>query len=491
MQSRTRKWAHPDEWGLIGTSRSRIAEACDHGPLNAVMIRLGPVPLPPQPSETMYAGVGDASIAYRTLGEGPVDLLYFWGLPSHVELQWDLPLTTAPFARLASVGRLIIFDRRGTGASDPLPPEARPTWEDWTEDVSAVLDAVQSERAVIFAEADAGPIGILFATEHPERVSALVLAETSARSRVADDYPIGLSQEAIDLVVNFVGSSWGTPEFVTAISEDMPEDPEILTWITKVQRACATPRMAESQYRYILNSMDVRSALHMVRVPTLILHHVENPLIPVSHGRYLAEHIRQARLVELPGVDVGLPPTNHEQWTDEVVEFVTGTRPPAEVDRILTTVLFTDIVGSTDSLIALGDQRWRSLLSHHDRLIREQLRQFRGREIKTTGDGFVATFDGPARAIRCAGAIVEANKRIGLQIRAGLHTGECEVLENDLAGLAVHVAARIGALANAGDVLVSAMVRDLVAGSGIEFAEVQERTLKGIPGTWKLSSVAK
>jgi class 3 adenylate cyclase len=448
------------------------------------------VPGQMKPTETRYARVGDASVAYRTLGEGPLDLLYFWGLPSHVELQWDLPLTMAPFVRLAGVGRLIIFDRRGTGASDPLPPSALPTWEDWTEDVGAVLDAVHSEKAAVFAEGDAGPIGVLFAALHPERVSALVLAETSARALVADDYPIGLPQENVDAIVEIIGSMWGTAELLSLTSGDMAEDPEVTDWITRVQRACVTPRMAEIQFRYILNTMDVRSALDLVQSSTLILHHVENPLIPISHGRYLAEHIKRSRLVELPGVDIGLAPTHHEEWTDEVLEFLTGTRPPVEIDRILTTVLFTDIVGSTDQLVAIGDQRWTSLLDLHDKAIREQLRRFRGREIKTTGDGFVASFDGPARAIQCASAIIDANDRLGLQIRTGIHTGEVEVRGDDLAGFAVHVAARIAAVAGPGQVLVSGTVKDLVAGSTIAFAPKNgEHTLKGVPGTWVLFAV--
>jgi class 3 adenylate cyclase len=444
-----------------------------------------------QPSETRYARVGDASVAYRTLGEGPLDLLYFWGLPSHVELQWDLPATTAPFARLASVARLIIFDRRGTGASDPLPPTALPSWEDWTEDVRAVLDAVDSEKAALFAEADAGPIGVLFSAEHPERVSHLILADTSARTLVADDYPIGLPQETIDVVVDMVGSLWGTPEFIRVLSSELPENAELVEWVTRVQRACVTPHMAELQYRYILTTMDVRTALELVQAPTLILHHVDNPLIPISHARYLAQHIRAAQLTELPGMDVGLAPTNHEQWTDEVIRFLTGARPPVEVDRILTTVLFTDIVGSTDHLVEVGDRRWRSILDLHDRAVREQLGHFRGQEIQTTGDGFVAAFDGPARAIRCASAIVRECNRIGLQVRAGLHTGECEVRDDDLAGIAIHTAARIGAHAGPNQVLVSPIVKDLVAGSDIEFSGSGEHTLKGIPGIWTLFAVAR
>ena len=398
-------------------------------------------------------------------------------------------MTMAPFLRLASVGRLIIFDRRGTGASDPLPPSQLPTWEDWTDDVSAVLDAVHSEKAAVFAEGDAGPIGILFAAHHPERVSALVLAETSARALVTDDYPIGLPQESIDAVVKIIGSMWGTAQLLSVTSGEMAGDAEIANWITKVQRACVTPRNAEIQYRYILNTMDVRAALGLVQTPTLILHHVENPLIPISHGRYLAEHVEGSTLIELPGVDVGLAPTNHEEWTDEVVEFLTGTRPAVEIDRILTTILFTDIVGSTDRMVSVGDQRWRALLDLHDKVVRDQLRRFRGHEITTTGDGFVASFDGPARAIRCARAIIDANERLGLRIRTGIHTGECEVRGDDLAGFAVHVAARIGAVAGPSEVLVSRTVKDLVAGSGIAFAESGEFQLKGVPGRWILFAV--
>jgi class 3 adenylate cyclase/pimeloyl-ACP methyl ester carboxylesterase len=459
------------------------------GLVRGVRVRLGDMATQ-KPSETRYARVGDASVAYRTLGDGPLDLLYFWGLPSHVELQWDLPMTTAPFLRLASVGRLIIFDRRGTGASDPVSPSALPSWEDWTEDVSTVLDAVNCKQAVIFAEADAGPIGILFAAVHPERVSALILAETSARALVDEDYSIGLPQENIDAIVDIIGSLWGTPELLSVTSGEMSEEPEISEWVTRVQRACVTPSMAGTQFRYILNTLDVRQALGLVQAPTLILHHAENPLIPITHGRYLQDHIKDSTLVELPGVDVGLAPTNHELWTDEVVEFLTGTRPPLHIDRILTTVLFTDIVGSTDHLVSVGDQRWRSLLDRHDRAVREQLRIYRGQEIKTTGDGFVATFDGPARAIQCAGAVIEANRRIGLEIRAGLHTGECELRGDDLAGLAVHVAARICGLAGPGQVLVSRTVKDLVAGSGLDFSEVGEHPLKGVPGAWTLFAVS-
>jgi class 3 adenylate cyclase/pimeloyl-ACP methyl ester carboxylesterase len=435
--------------------------------------------------KTRYVAVGDADVAYQVLGDGSLDLLFCYGLGSHIEFNWQVPVVAEFLDRLASLFRLIIFDRRGTGASDGVPRTAVPTLEDWTEDIAAVLDATGSQRTAILATIDTGPIAILYAAMHPERVSALVLLNTFARFIEADDYPIGASPEALDAFVEMVAAAWGTPEFLALANPSA--DSEFLHLTSQVLRASATPRTAAAQYNNVLRN-DVREVLPLVQVPTLVLHVKEQPASPVDLGRYLAEHIDGATFVELPGGDLSFTPANHVV-VDEVVEFLTGERPVIEVERILSTVLFTDIVASTERAASLGDRRWRSLLDAHDRAVREQLRRFRGREINTTGDGFVASFDGPARAIRCAQAIIEVAGKLGVELRAGLHTGECEVRGDDLGGLAVHIAARVGALAAPGEVLVSGTVKDLVVGSGIEFAERGENALKGVPGSWKLFAV--
>jgi len=440
------------------------------------------------PPETRYVSVGDAHVAYQVIGEGPQDLLYFYGLGSHLDICWDSPVASEFMMRLASFSRLIVFDRRGTGASDGVPLSAMPTWEEWTEDILAVLDAAWSRQAAIFATLDAGPIAILFAAAHPERVSALVLMSTTARYVVADDYPAGASQEMVDTIVEIIESKWGTTDFVDLINPSMAENPEFARFVAKMLRASATPRTAAALYNYILRTLDVRAALPMVQAPTLVLHAKDDPIVPIEHGRFLVDHIGDARLITLPGAGPGVSPANYS-LADEVAEFLTGERPTIQVERILTTVLFTDIVGSTQHAAQVGDRRWRSLLDSHDRVVREQLSRFDGREVKTTGDGFLAAFDGPGRAIRCAAAITKGTETLGIPVRTGLHTGECEVRGEDLGGLAVHIAARVGALAAPGEVLVSRTVADLVAGSGIEFQDRGAHELKGVPSTWNLFAV--
>ncbi len=438
--------------------------------------------------ETRYVTVGDADVAFQVVGQGKPDLLYFYGLGAHLDVAWESPVASAFMARLASYSRLIIFDRRGTGASDGVPNNASPTWEEWTEDVLAVLDAAGSDQAAIFSTLDAGPIALMFAAAHPERVRALVLLTTSARYLVAEDYPEGEPIETLDGLIDLIAIKWGTTDFMRLMSPSMANDAEFLTFVAKMLRASATPRAAASQFNYLLRNVDVRDALPLIQAPTLVLHASENPLLPVSHGRYLAEHISGATLKELPGGDTGISPDNYE-IADEIAEFLTGERPVIQSERILTSILFSDIVGSTTRVASMGDHRWRRLLDAHDRTVREYLKRFRGREINTTGDGFVASFDGPARAIHCAQALIETIKRIGIEMRIGLHTGECEVRGDDLAGLTVHIAARVGALAARGEVLVSGTVKDLIVGSGIEFTDRGEHELKGVPGLWKLFAV--
>jgi class 3 adenylate cyclase/pimeloyl-ACP methyl ester carboxylesterase len=439
--------------------------------------------------ETRYVAVDGSDVAYQVLSDGPRDLLAFLPLGFNVDLIWAIPGSTEFWTRLASFCRVILFDRRGIGASDGVPHSAIPTWEDLTEDAGAVLDAVGSKKAVILAAQEAGPMAVLFAATHPERVSALVLVNTYARYLVADDYPIGVSHAAFDRIIELIRSSWGTRQFTLMVAPEAVEDKELLDQAEIMMRSSATPRSAAAQYDYLCRRLDVRPVVPLIEVPTLVLHAQDNPLIPIDQGRYLAEHIQRSKLVELPGAVLGLWSATPGLIEDEITEFLTGERP-VEVNRILANVLFTDIVGSTGRAASLGDQRWRMLLDAHDRIVREQLSRFQGKEINTTGDGFVASFDGPARAIRCAQAIRDAITRLDIQLHMGLHTGECEVRGDDLGGLAVHIAARVAALAATGEVLVSGTVKDLVVGSGIEFIEHGEHELKGIPGRWRLFAVA-
>jgi class 3 adenylate cyclase/pimeloyl-ACP methyl ester carboxylesterase len=436
--------------------------------------------------QTRYVEVGGAEVAYQVVGQGPPDVVYVAGV-SHIDLRWDDPVWAAFLERLASFSRLILFDRRGTGASDAIADTVMPTWEEWVDDVRAVLDAARSERTVVFAESDGGPTGLLFTAMLPDRVSALILANTTARRLRAADYPIGRAPEAVNELMEMWRALWGTPDAVSRVFPSRAKDPDFQQWGAKYLRACATPRNAAAQFRYIIESLDAREALPLIQVPTLVLHTKDHLALTIEESRYLAEHIDGAKFVELPGGDffVAFSPTALE----EIVEFLTGERPPVEVDRILTTLLFTDIVGSTERASALGDHAWRSLLDAHDSMVRYQLRRFRGKEINTTGDGFLACFDGPARAIRCALAIDEATKALGIELHLGLHTGECEVRGDDLGGLTVHIAARIAASAAPGEILVSSTVKDLVAGSGIEFTDRREHELKGVPATWTLFSV--
>jgi class 3 adenylate cyclase len=432
--------------------------------------------------ETRYVVVGDVDVAYQVVGEGPLDLVYHHGF-CHLDLQWDVAPEAGFNEGLASFSRLILFDRRGTGASERGARDFFPSWEEWGEDLRAVLDAAGSQSAAIFAEAEAGPTAILFAAAHPERVRALVLGNTAARYAVADDYPIGMTPSHIEARAAATETRWGTPEGVRAAFPSLAGDEPVLRSLARLARAAGTPRMAGALYRHVFSQLDVRNLLSLVQAPTLVLH---NGGADAARARYLAEHIAGARLVEVPGDDYLLFGGDHELVMSEVAEFLTGQRPPVTVDRILTTVLVTDIVASTERAAAVGDQRWRTLLDAHDRAVRTQLTRFRGQEIKTTGDGFLARFDGPARAIRCAMEIMKASHGLGLEVRAGLHTGECELRDGDLAGLAVHIAARVSALAKPGEVLVSRTVTDLVAGAGIVFDDRGEHVLRGVPGDWRL-----
>jgi pimeloyl-ACP methyl ester carboxylesterase len=357
--------------------------------------------------------VGDADVAYQIVGAGPPDLLLFNGLGNHLELAWQVADFRDLYTRLASFARLIIFDRRGTGMSDGVPNTAIPTWEDFSEDSGAVLDAAGSAQAAVLAANDTGPMAVLYAAMHPDRVTALALVSTYARYSGADDYPIGVSDEAIDDIVAMIRSGQAASrELLRAVNPSTADDEDFLDSVAMMMRSAVTPRSMAAQYAYFLRQVDVRGVLPLVQVPTLVLHSKDNVLIPVAMGRYLADHIAGARLIELPGGDFGLLGDNSTTIADEVAELLTGQRP-VDAERVLATVLFTDMVESTARAASLGDRRWRSLLDAHDRVVREQLRRFRGKEVNTTGDGFVAAFDGPARAIRCARSIVEATSALG------------------------------------------------------------------------------
>jgi len=430
--------------------------------------------------------VRGADVAFRVMGDGPINLLYFYGLGSHVDMFVD---DEVPWiAGLRSFSRLIFFDRRGTGLSDPVGLAAMPMWEEWADDVRAVLDAAGADQAAIFASADAGPIALLFAAVSPERVTALVLANTSARFLAADDYEIGVDRGRLHGLIDLVRSTWGTPALVEATSPVATGDAAVTARVAARMRSSATPSGAAAQLQYLLEQLDVRDVLPLIVAPTLVLHNTRNPVVPPSHGQYLASNICGAKYIPLDASGVGLMDA-HSAALKEIAQFLTGASPPIDLSRVLATVLFTDIVGSTARAAAVGDTQWRAELDVHDGIVRRLLRQYGGREIRMAGDGVVAEFDGPARAIRCASAIILSLSQLGIEIRAGVHTGECERRGDDLSGLAVHIAARVGAAAAAGEVLVSRTVADLVAGSSISFADRGEHALKGVPGTWRLLAV--
>jgi class 3 adenylate cyclase len=431
-------------------------------------------------------------VAYRVLGEAstaPI-LVQANGLTSHVELRWDHPMSVASMERLASFSRLVLFDRRGAGLSDPLPDASTADWEGWTDDLRAVLDAVGCERAAILAGRDAGPTAMLFAATYPERTSALLLVNTAARFLVADDYACGFSEEAASAMADAVAELWGSETFAAMLSPNMADDPSLLNWLARYQRASATPRAAAAQFAAGMRA-DVREVLPLITVPTLVLHRSANQLVPIEMGRYLAEHIACARLVELPGSDQWI---NGDEDAEDIYnlieEEITGARQERPSDRVFATVLVEDIVGSTQRAVAMGDGPWKLLLDRHDAVAHKLVGGLEGRIVKMTGDGIVAIFDSPSRAIRCGETLREQIRDLGLELRTGIHAGEIERRGDDVAGVGVHTAARVSALAHAGEVLVSRTVKDLVAGSGLAFTERGTHTLKGVQDDWQLYAVA-
>jgi pimeloyl-ACP methyl ester carboxylesterase len=438
--------------------------------------------------ETRYARSGDVNIAYQVVGEGPLDLVYVPGWVSNIELVWEEPAMAHFLQRLASFSRLILFDKRGTGLSDRVSNDELPTLEQRMDDVRAVLETVGSERAALFGHSEGGNMCVLFAATYPERTAALITLGCFAKRRDPDDdYPWAPTAENREETAADVERNWGRlrPEDVEYYAPSRVGDEQFVGNLERYLRRGASPGAAAALVR--MNSyIDVREVLPTIRVPALVLHRTGDHDVNVAEGRYLASKIPGAKFVELPGDDHWISAGDTDVLADEIEEFLTGTRPMPEPDRVLATVLFTDIVGSTERAVELGDRRWRDLLGAHDAAVRRELDRFRGREVDTAGDGFLATFDGPARAVRCAMSAGEAIRGLGVEIRAGVHTGECELDGPKVRGIAVHTGARIASLAGAGEVLVSQTVKDLVSGSGLAFEDRGVHELKGVPGEWRV-----
>ena len=439
--------------------------------------------------ETRYAKSGDVHIAYQVFGEGRLDLVFIAEFWNSIEAMWEQPQYRGSLERLGSFARVICLDQRGTGSSDPVSLSELPTLEVWADDVIAVMGAVGSQRAALLGVGGGGGVGMVFAATFPERVHALVLLNSTARYTQAPDYPWGTSPEFEARIEKELEFGWGRGVLLETVGPSVAGDPDFRSWWSRYQRLGSTPGTVR-RTRHMLQELDVRDVLGSIGVPTLILHRRDNRLVDVAHGRYLSEHMPAARYVELEGDDYLWFVGDSDAILDEVEMFLTGSRRAREADRVLATVLFTDVVGSTERAAALGDAAWRDLRVVHDAVVRAELARHRGREIDTAGDGFLASFDGPARAVRCACAIRDGLRRVGLEVRAGLHTGEVELVGDGVAGIAVHIGARISALAEPGQVLASSTVRDLVAGSGIEFEDRGVHELRGVPGEWRLFAVA-
>ena len=437
---------------------------------------------------TRYAKSGDVNIAYQVVGHGPLDLIIVPGVISHLDMQWDIVGFPEWVERLTRFSRVIMFDKRGTGLSDRDVGDS--TLDERADDLRAVLDAAGSERAAVFGLSEGGALAMLFAATYPDRVRSLVLFATLARAASAPDYPPGANQErALRRIVELTETGWGEGQTLELLAPSMKDNALAREFMGRFERAAASPRAARTHMEWCIE-LDVRPVARALCVPTLVMHREGDRTVHVECGRWLAENIPGAQYREYESIE-------HQPWfgdfapeIDDMQHFLTGSREPVEAERVLATVLFTDIVGSTERAAALGDRPWRELLGRHHAVVREELRRHRGTEQDTTGDGFFATFDGPARAVRCAASIRDAIRQLDLEIRAGVHTGECERVDDKLAGIAVHTGARVMAAAGASEVMVSSTVKDLVAGSGLAFDDRGAHALKGVPGEWRLFAVA-
>jgi pimeloyl-ACP methyl ester carboxylesterase/class 3 adenylate cyclase len=429
--------------------------------------------------ETRYAKSRDVHIAYQVFGDGPVNLVLAPPFVSNIENYWDEPDFSRWLLRLASYARIVMLDKRGTGMSDRVTE--LPGLDERMDDIRAVLDAAGMDQAALLGISEGGPLTALFAATYPDRCRALVLYGTFAR--FASWLP---TPEALAAHLDYIDQAWGSGGSLPMFAPSRQHDPAFQRWWGRFERLGASPAAAIALMR--MNSqIDISGILATIRVPTLVIHRTDDVTIDVEGGRYLAEHIPGARYVELPGTD-HIPFVDHNamEIADLIGEFLTGSRTPVVADTVLATVLFTDIVGSTEKAVSLGDRRWRDLLDNHHAIIRRNLQRFRGREIDAAGDGFLATFDGPARGVRCACAIADDIRSLGIDVRAGLHTGECEIMDDKVGGIAVHIGARVAALAGPGEVLVSSTVKDLVAGTGLRFGDRGSQSLKGVPHRWRI-----
>jgi pimeloyl-ACP methyl ester carboxylesterase len=438
---------------------------------------------------TKYVRSGDVHIGYQVVGQGPPDLVYVPGWVSHVELAWEEPTLARFLGRLSSFSRLITFDKRGTGLSDRVSEDKLPTLEERMDDLRAVMDAVGSERAAVFGVSEGGNLCALFAATYPERTTALVMFGTFAKRIWSPDYPWAPTPEQRQQDYRIVEREWGNLMDLAHYVPSKIGDEGFATRLATYLRRAASPGAAVALLR-MNTQIDISGVLPTIRVPTLVIHRTGDRDANVEEGRWIAEHIARARFVELPGDDHFPWVGDQDAILDEIQEFVTGVRPAPEVDRVLTTVLFMDIVGSTELAARLGDRAWKELLERHHSLVRKELARFRGREVDTAGDGFLSMFDGPARAVRCACSIRDSLRQLGIDIRVGLHTGEVELAGDQIRGIAVHIGARVAAAAHPSEVLVSRTVKDLVSGSGIHFAERGTHVLKGLPGEWHLFAAA-
>lgn len=429
-----------------------------------------------------YAKAGEVSIAYRVMGEGPLDLVWVPGLFSNLEIEWENPIWVRFYRRLASFARLMVFDKRGMGLSDRSV--GAPTLEERMDDVRAVMDAVGPKRAALIGVSEGGLMSVLFAATYPERTVALVLYGTEARTRRDVDYPYG-NEETITALYQIFDEGWGTGESLQVFARDLLEDEQARAFFGRMERAAGSPGTMRALLDTLVD-LDVRAVLPTISVPTLVIHATDDHSVPIANGRWLADHITGARFAEIEGEHVSFAT---DQFADEVESFLTGKRHAAVSERVLATVLFSDIVGSTERAVAVGDRRWREVLDQHDAVVRREVETYRGKLVKSTGDGVLATFDGPARAVSCGCEIRDAVQPLGLDVRVGLHTGEVEMRGDDIGGIAVHIGARVAAVADAGQVLVSRTVTDLVAGSGIAFEDRGNHELRGVPGTWQLYAV--
>lgn len=439
--------------------------------------------------ETGFAPVGDSRIAYQITGEGAIDIVSTPGSFVSFDITEEDPKGALYYRRLASMGRVIRFDRGGAGASDPVPLDALPNLEAYGREVLAVMDTVGSERAVLLAAYDAGPMAVLLAATHPERFSALGLFNTTARYVRDENYPIGMDPDAAELVAETFGETWGSEAHTSLYVPSRAGDRRFMSWFAKLQRLTISPAQAAAYLRAMF-AVDVRALLPSIVAPTLVLHRRDFAFVPLSHGEYLAEHIPGGRLVVLDGADGPLIWEQPEHTLDVIEEFVTGVRPAAAADRAIATVLFTDIVGSTSRAEILGDQRWREVLDLHDELAEQTVATFDGVLVKHTGDGIMATFDRPSAAVSAARSFASEVSGYGLEVRAGIHTGEVETARDEVGGLAVHLAARVMEQAGPGEIVVSRTVRDLMVGSPIEFTDRGETALKGFDGTWRMYGTA-